>query len=126
VRLGLAKLTVVRWEHGRARPSPGNWRLLLQLEANGSPGEESTRPSSPVSCAGLPVALTSFVGRECELAQLTALLDEARLLTLTGTGGCGKTRLALRLSEAVRARFPDGTGYVDLAPLPAPSVCARR
>lgn len=65
----------------------------------------------------LPAPLTSFVGREIELAQAAALLAEARLLTLTGPGGAGKTRLALRLASVVAEQFPDGVWFVDLSPL---------
>jgi predicted ATPase len=65
----------------------------------------------------LPTPLTRFVGRQAELAQAAALLAEDRLLTLTGPGGAGKTRLALRLASAVAEDFPDGVWFVDLAAL---------
>jgi predicted ATPase/DNA-binding CsgD family transcriptional regulator len=65
----------------------------------------------------LPVALTSFVGRERELAELRGALEDTRLLTLTGPGGCGKTRLALRTASEVLDRFPAGAWWVDLARL---------
>jgi predicted ATPase/DNA-binding CsgD family transcriptional regulator len=67
--------------------------------------------------AKLPAPLTRFVGRENEVAEATALLAEARLLTLTGSGGAGKTRLALRLASAVAGQFPDGVWFVDFSPL---------
>ena len=69
----------------------------------------------------LPVQLTSFVGREQELAEVVGLLGAAspqpRLVTLTGTGGCGKTRLALEVASRVLGVYPDGVWFVDLAPL---------
>ncbi|HLQ61247.1 MAG TPA: AAA family ATPase, partial [Candidatus Acidoferrales bacterium] len=65
----------------------------------------------------LPAPLTRFVGREAELAEATALLAEGRLLTVTGPGGAGKTRLALRLASAVAEQFRDGAWFVDLSPL---------
>ncbi len=65
----------------------------------------------------LPASLTSFIGRERELADLQARLADARLLTLTGVGGCGKTRLALELARAVLDQYPDGVWLVELAPL---------
>jgi len=63
----------------------------------------------------LPVQLTSFVGREPELAVLQKLLTETRMLTLTGAGGCGKTRLALELAARVLDQHPDGAWLVDLS-----------
>jgi predicted ATPase/DNA-binding CsgD family transcriptional regulator len=63
----------------------------------------------------LPAQLSSFVGRDVELAELKALLSQVRLLTLTGVGGCGKTRLGIQLATAARDRFPDGVWFVDLA-----------
>ena len=66
------------------------------------------------------VALTSFVGREAALDGLAALLDRARIVTLTGTGGAGKTRLATELAHRVADRFPDGVRVVELAALGDP------
>ena len=63
----------------------------------------------------LPAWLNRFIGRESETAQLQVLLDQSRLLTLTGTGGTGKSRLSLHLAESVLAEFPDGVWFVELA-----------
>jgi predicted ATPase/DNA-binding CsgD family transcriptional regulator len=65
----------------------------------------------------LPIPLSSFVGRESELAQALDLLADARILTLTGPGGAGKTRLALRLASTVAERFPGGVWFADLSTL---------
>ena len=65
----------------------------------------------------MPQELTSFIGRESELTEAGRALEESRVLTLTGTGGCGKTRLALRLADAWLDEFPDGVWWVDLAPV---------
>jgi predicted ATPase len=72
----------------------------------------------------LPVPPTPFVGRDDELADLSALLNrpEARLVTVTGPGGSGKTRLALQVAECVQDRFPDGIWLVDFAPLDDPAL----
>ena len=63
----------------------------------------------------LPRPRTSFVGRESELAQAAYLLGHNRLLTLTGPGGCGKTRLSIALAARVMGAFPEGVRFVPLA-----------
>lgn len=73
---------------------------------------EVATPSSP-----LPVPLTRFVGRETELVEAVALLAGVRLLTLTGPGGAGKTRLALQLASRLDEQFRDGVFFVDFSPL---------
>jgi non-specific serine/threonine protein kinase len=70
-----------------------------------------------VSSTNLPRQLTSFIGRDCELGQAARLLQEARLLTLLGMGGIGKTRLALQVAAGARGAFPDGTYLLDLVPI---------
>jgi predicted ATPase/DNA-binding CsgD family transcriptional regulator len=70
----------------------------------------------------LPVELTSFVGRRRELAETRKLLASNRMLTLTGVGGVGKTRLALRIAAEVRRTFPDGVWFVELAALHDPQL----
>jgi predicted ATPase/class 3 adenylate cyclase len=70
----------------------------------------------------LPAAASPFVGREDEVAELVGLLHTTRLLTLTGIGGTGKTRLALAGAAAASASFPDGVFVVELAPLSDPSL----
>jgi predicted ATPase len=73
----------------------------------------------------LPIQPTSFVGRDRELAQTKALLTTTQLLTLTGAGGCGKTRLALQIASDLLDGFPDGVWLVDLAPLSDPSLVVQ-
>lgn len=63
----------------------------------------------------LPLRLTSFVGREAELRALRTLVRNARLVTLTGTGGAGKSRLASEVANAAREAWPDGIWWVELA-----------
>lgn len=79
-------------------------------------------PSSPSSAGTLAPPVTLFVGREGELAELVALVDRARLVTLVGVGGVGKTRLAFRLAEEVAPRFADGASMVELAPITSPEA----
>jgi predicted ATPase/DNA-binding CsgD family transcriptional regulator len=70
----------------------------------------------------LPVEQSSFVGRERELGEVGAALSSTRLLTLTGAGGCGKTRLAVHAAAAALERFPDGVWWVELAALSDPGL----
>src|SRR5262245_49899316 len=70
----------------------------------------------------LPAELTSFVGRRRELADTRRLLAASRLVTLTGAGGVGKTRLALRMASEVRRTFADGVWFVELATLQDPAL----
>ena len=70
----------------------------------------------------LPKPLTSFIGREHELAQAKRLLQDSYLVTLTGPGGSGKTRLCIALAEAVAHGYPDGVYFVPLAPVHDPGL----
>jgi predicted ATPase/class 3 adenylate cyclase len=70
----------------------------------------------------LPPQLTSFVGREEEIAEVERLLDRSRLLTLTGPGGSGKSRLALRVAGELLTRFEDGSFFIDLSPVTDPDL----
>ena len=82
-------------------------------------GEGEFPPVKSLYRATLPVPGTPFLGRERELADVVALLqqDDVRLLTLTGPGGTGKTRLAIEAAAAASERYPDGVFWVGLAPL---------
>ena len=100
---------------------PGyGYRLTAKVEA-AIPASSST---SPRQMHNLPHPLTSFVGRENDLAQYAQILRNARLLTLTGIGGSGKTRLAIKLAEAELLSFPDGVWFVDLAAVAEPERVA--
>ena len=74
--------------------------------------------------SSLPTPLTPLVGRERESAAVCTLVrrPEVRLVTLTGTGGIGKTRLAMHVTTEVLADFPDGVSFVSLAPLSDPTL----
>ena len=73
----------------------------------------------------LPLQLTSFVGRERELRDLAELLANHRLVTVTGTAGSGKTRLAVHVAEACAARYQDGVSWVELGPVADPDRVGR-
>lgn len=70
----------------------------------------------------LPVQLSSFIGREQEIREIKHLLEHSRLVTLTGAGGTGKTRLALQVAAGLLHTFPDGVWLIELAPLSDPML----
>jgi predicted ATPase/DNA-binding SARP family transcriptional activator len=72
----------------------------------------------------LPAQLTSFIGRETELAEADRLFAQTRLLTMVGAGGVGKTRLAIQFASIIADRFPDGIRFVDFASLTDPMFVA--
>ena len=80
------------------------------------------RTPSTVVSDNLPVQLTSFVGRGAQMTDLEKLLADNRLVTLTGAGGAGKTRLAVEIAARIAPEFGDGVWYVDLAPVIHPGV----
>ncbi|MEW2523182.1 BTAD domain-containing putative transcriptional regulator [Actinacidiphila alni] len=80
------------------------------------------RPGQARPQGNIRARLTSFVGREAELADIRADLAATRLVTLTGPGGSGKTRLAQEAADAAAARHPDGVWLAELAPLDDPSA----
>jgi predicted ATPase/DNA-binding CsgD family transcriptional regulator/transcriptional regulator with XRE-family HTH domain len=102
-----------RWEAARR-----------QLARRGDKAPQRAVTRAQQSRAQLPTPLTSFVGREQEVAEAVALLTQpdVRLVTLTGPGGVGKTRLALAVGEALAERYRDGIGFVNLAPLDDPDL----
>src|SRR5882757_8100767 len=106
-------------------------RTCIDLPGSSIVDESVDARSGP--CGGavtnLPRPLTSFVGRDAELARLDKELVRARLVTLIGAGGCGKTRLALHVAAQVTAGYPDGVWWVELGPVSdaelVPTVVAR-
>ncbi len=74
------------------------------------------------SANNLPAQLTDFIGRETEVGELIRLLNDSRLITLTGSGGCGKTRLSLHVARRIQSEYPDGVWLVELAPLADPAL----
>jgi len=114
-QLGVSFATVNRWETGRTRMSESALRGLSELEA---------RAAAPARRSGaLPSAQSAFIGRDRELAELTALLRESRLISMIGPGGAGKTRLA---AEAIRLLGDEAAGvtFVPLEPVRQPESLA--
>ena len=91
--------------------------LAPGLEDNFPPLKSESRPSH-----NLPLELTAFIGRQQEIVQVQKLLQEHRLVTLTGSGGVGKTRLSIQVAEQMLADTPDGVWYVELAPISDPDL----
>jgi predicted ATPase/DNA-binding winged helix-turn-helix (wHTH) protein len=107
--------------------TPGGERWVETLARRGYRfvGPVSELPGSGASIpTNLPRALTSFVGRERELAEIKGLLPTTRLLTLVGVGGIGKTRLAQQVAAEVIDAYRDGAWFVDLAPIAQPELVA--
>ena len=92
-------------------------RLLAQEAAPHAADRPPRAPRPDATPSNLPAPLTGFVGRGWERHEVAELLATTRLLTLTGPGGCGKTRLALEVAGEVAAAYPDGVWLVELAAL---------
>jgi len=140
-RSGLGIRSIQGLEGGESRPRRETLRRLIdalrlssehtsELARVGQPGPRRRQDvsttadasrhgggSKPATRRNLPVQLTSFVGREDALIELRERMRTTRLLTLTGTGGCGKTRLALQVASSTIDEYPDGVWLVELAGL---------
>ncbi|MFG3601762.1 BTAD domain-containing putative transcriptional regulator [Micromonospora chersina] len=116
--LAALHLEILRGEPA-AVPGRADGRVPMDPAPAATPaaGADAGRPAR----GNLPATLTSFVGREEEVARVAGLLDRFRLATLTGPGGAGKTRLAVESGRAVAGRFPDGVWLVPLAPVTDPA-----
>ena len=99
---------------------------VYQLCHPALPAEFPPLRSLDARASNLPPQLTSFIGREAAMTEVRSLLREARLVTLSGSGGCGKTRLALQVAGGVLEEYPDGVWFVDLAPVSAPDLVAQQ
>jgi len=90
---------------------------LFQLNIAGLPFDFPPLNSLSFPRHNLPVQLTSFIGREKEIIDVMRLLEKARMVTLIGSGGTGKTRLAVEVANELLDQFPDGVWFVELAPI---------
>jgi predicted ATPase/class 3 adenylate cyclase len=90
---------------------------LYQLVIAGLPADFPSVRTTDATPNNLPAQLTSFLGREREILEISDLLSRSRLLTLTGPGGTGKTRLSIEVARRAMDRFPDGVFFVPLSPL---------
>jgi predicted ATPase/DNA-binding CsgD family transcriptional regulator/DNA-binding XRE family transcriptional regulator len=119
---------------GRAQPSAPGSSPALQSASPILPAREAMANSAPDLSEGLaepqthnlPGELSSFIGRECEVDEVRGrFLGNTRLVTLTGAGGIGKTRLALRVAAGLVPEYRDGVWLVQFAPLGDPGLVAR-
>ena len=99
---------------------------IVQVVAPGLPVEFPPLRTLDARPNNLPTQLTTFIGRDAELDEALALLGGTRLLTLTGPGGTGKTRLSLELAARASDDFPDGVFFVPLEPIRDPMLVASR
>jgi predicted ATPase/DNA-binding SARP family transcriptional activator len=115
--------------HLSAKPDATTRALHKQIAAGRFPQTEPAGPAleDPLEAEkhNLPAARTNFVGREREMVEVKRTLAMTSLLTLTGTGGCGKTRLALELARYLVGTYPDGVWLVELAPLAEGDLIAQ-
>src|SRR5258708_1486421 len=95
---------------------------IYQLVIGGCPAEFPALRTLDRTPNNLPMQVTTFIGRDKEIRDGLKLLDGTRLLTLTGPGGTGKTRLSLQLAAEVANQFPDGAFWVPLAPITDPEI----
>ncbi|MCA1668885.1 MAG: tetratricopeptide repeat protein [Thermomicrobia bacterium] len=141
---GLIRLYARAGQRSRAVEQYARLRTVLRREVDAAPTAETERlyaavvtgslppaapetgtgapaPAPPLP-SGLPAPLTRFIGRERERAEVAALFRATRLVTLTGAGGSGKTRLALAVAEDVTPQFPDGAFFIDLSGCADPAL----
>jgi predicted ATPase/class 3 adenylate cyclase len=98
---------------------------IYQLQASDLPSEFPPVRAGIAQPNNLPQQVTDLIGREAELANVKASLEEHRLVTLIGSGGVGKTRMALEVGGALLEHYPDGVWLLELAPLSDPQLVAE-
>jgi predicted ATPase/DNA-binding SARP family transcriptional activator len=105
-------------------PSPPLQAVYQQILDGEPPPMKTAVPQAVATrpLVGLPRRATRFIGRECDVVRVAAALQDGSLVTLTGVGGVGKTRLALEAAERGQGRFDDGVAICELAPLEDGSV----
>ena len=115
--------TVARFD--RALGLAGADRAAFARAGASRPPARERQRAADATRHGLPAGVTSFIGREWELETLRRLVATTRLLTLTGPGGAGKTRLALETAHQALPEYRDGVAWVELAPLVDPALAPQ-
>ena len=138
-QVGCAEVTLRRIEAGTLKPSKELASIILEKLnipeaerpqwisfARGLSGFPTQPiPSSNKPKSNLPTSLTTFIGREKEQSDVIQLLSKRRLVTLTGSGGVGKTRLSLKVGKQVLGNYVNGVWLIELAPILDPSLVSR-
>lgn len=88
--------------------------------------EDDAKEGSRNPLHNFPIQTTSFIGREQEMGIIIDLIEKHRIVTLTGTGGCGKTRLACEIAAQLVEKYPDGIWFVDLAPVETADLVSKQ
>ncbi|WP_435813872.1 BTAD domain-containing putative transcriptional regulator [Streptomyces tauricus] len=120
-----SRISTLLLEELGADPGADLWQLHQQILTADSCLHPPAASREPRAEGNLPAETTSFIGRETLLRTTRRLLDTTRLVTLTGPGGVGKTRLALRAALDASPAFPHGAWLADLAPLTEPQLLGR-
>jgi predicted ATPase len=134
-QVGCAEVTLRRIEAGTLKPSKElaiillenlgvpktDWSQWISFARGGSSLPDPPTPSSNKPISNLPEPITTFIGREKEQTEVIRLLTKHRLVTLTGPGGVGKTRLAIKAVTHELGLFPDGIWFLDLASVSDPA-----
>jgi non-specific serine/threonine protein kinase len=104
--------------------TPRSWKSHAepQAERHTEPPVEPLPQQGDVKSNNLPIAHTAFIGREQDVAEVKELLERHRLATLVGSGGVGKTRLAVQVGSELLDAYPDGVWFADLAPIADPEL----
>jgi transcriptional regulator with XRE-family HTH domain len=138
-RAGLSEHGIQKLERGVTHPYRDTLQRLLgalklsvdeqaqlRTAAGATPRAPRVLAGTDAAHHNLPIPVTSFIGREQELRDVVRRLNDTPLLTLTGIGGCGKTRLALEVARSMLSRYPDGVWIIELAPIADPILVPQQ
>jgi predicted ATPase/DNA-binding winged helix-turn-helix (wHTH) protein len=118
-----AERDLIRTVFGRGYQFTGDIRVLsASLDARAGAGMTVAEPASPLPSTNLPAPVSELIGRDAEVAEVVSLICAHRLVSLTGAGGIGKTRLALAAARQILPHFADGVWLAEFSPLSDPGL----
>jgi len=133
IAVGYSEAQISRLEQNQRLPDPATItaRFVPALHLEHEPEVVARLLELTISAGAsprhnLPTQLTSFIGRGREMAEVQRLLSASRLVTLTGPGGCGKTRLALQVAAELVVEYSDGVWLIELAPISDPALVPQK